>query len=110
MKKILALLILAAACGSAQADECAAWTHKAYPVSMEACSYPNGGSGYVRITNNGNSAADVCWIVVFNSGQQRRSCYSAMPAGEPHEASCASCGMKNGGAKYVLLDKYESTR
>lgn len=110
MKKILAFMLLSGVYGSAQADDCASWTHRAYPVQMAACSYPNGGSGYVQITNNGNQEANICWIVVYNSGRQQRSCYTGMPAGEVHEASCASCGSKNGGASQVLLEKYEVAR
>eukprot|EP01031_Cornospumella_fuschlensis_P004867 gene4867-6087_t len=71
-KIALGLLVLAGVATYAQADEdiCEGWTHKAYPVHMEACSYPNGGSGYTRITNNGSTAAAICWTVVTNSGRE----------------------------------------
>lgn len=92
----------------ARADQCESWTHKAYPVTMEACSYTNGGSGYVKITNDGPTAANVCWKVVFNDGRQNKGCYSNMPAGKSTTPSCFSCGSKNGGAKYILLEKYQA--
>lgn len=111
IRKIVAgVLMLAGVATFAQADEdiCEGWTHKAYPVHMEACSYPNGGSGYTRITNNGNTAAAICWTVVTNSGREINGCNSNMDAGETNEAACASCGHKNGGVQYILLQKYEA--
>lgn len=108
MKKIAgAMLFLLGLAGVAQADQCASWTHNAYPVSMSACSYDNGGSGYVQITNNGSRAANVCWTVVFNDGRTQDSCYRGMESGATTTPSCASCGSKNGGARHVLLQKYE---
>lgn len=108
MKKVIGamMLLLMGMAGAVQADQCESWTHKAYPVSMSACSYDNGGSGYVQITNDGPTAANVCWTVVFNDGRTTDGCYRSMPAGETTTPSCASCGFKNGGAKHVLLQKY----
>lgn len=101
------MLLLLGMAGVAQADQCESWTHKAYPVSMSACSYDNGGSGYVQITNDGPKTANVCWTVVFNNGQTQDSCYRGMGSGVTTTPSCASCGSKNGGARHVLLKKYE---
>jgi hypothetical protein len=91
----------------AQADQCQSWTHKAYPVTMEACSYTNGGSGYAKITNDGSTAANVCWTVVLNDGREIKGCYTNMPAGESTSPSCFGCGSKNGGARHILLEKYQ---
>lgn len=108
MKKIaIAVLMTLGMISVAQADKCQSWTHKAYPVTLEACSYENGGSGYAKITNNGNTAADVCWSVVSNSGNKDKGCYSNMPAGESTSPSCFQCGTKNGGVQYILLEKYK---
>ena len=60
-----------------------------------------------RIKNTGNRAADVCWTVVFNDGRQDKGCYTNMPAGKTSEASCFSCGSKNGGAESIRINKYK---
>ena len=92
---------------SARADQCESWEHKGYPVSMAACSYPNGGSGYYKITNDGAQAASVCWTVVYNDGRTSKGCNSNLQAGESSKGSCFSCGMKNGGARHILLNSYK---
>jgi hypothetical protein len=108
MKKlVLGALSLMAAVATAHADQCESWTHAAYPVSMSACSYDNGGSGYVIMTNNGSSTANICWTVVYNDGRSKYSCHSAMGSGESSSSSCFSCGSKNGGARHILLQKYQ---
>lgn len=108
MKRLtLSALLLMAVATAALADQCESWTHRAYPVSMSACSYDNGGSGYVTIENNGSSTANVCWTVVFNDGRTDYNCHRGMEAGESSSASCSSCGSKNGGARHVLLEKYQ---
>lgn len=88
------------------ADQCYSWGHRAYPVTMEACSYTSGGSGYYKITNDGNQTAQVCWTVVFNDGRKDSGCNSNLGPGQSTRGSCFSCGAKNGGARHILLEKY----
>ena len=107
-KTILTALILSGMAATAQADECVSWGHRAYPVTMEACSYTSGGSGYYKITNDGNATASVCWSVVSNSGKKDRGCNSNLGAGESSRGSCFQCGKKNEGVQYILLEKYEA--
>lgn len=107
---VLAAFIPLGIASTAHADQCESWTDKVHPVTMEACSYASGGSGYAKITNNGTTAADVCWTVVLNDGRKSKGCYSSMPAGKSTSPSCYSCGSKNGGAKHILLDKYQAAR
>jgi hypothetical protein len=108
MKKAAILsLILLGMSSLALADECQSWGHKAYPVTMEACSNRDGGSGYYRITNDGSKSATVCWSVVFNDGRTDDGCHSDLGPGESTRGSCFSCGSKNVGAKYILLQKYK---
>lgn len=92
---------------TAYADQCESWTHKAYPVTMEACSYDNGGSGYYKITNDGNQNASVCWSVVSSSGKKDKGCNSNLKAGESTKGSCFQCGSKNEGVQYILLESYK---
>lgn len=94
------------ATGAAKADDCDSWGHKSYPVTMQACSYTSGGSGYTVITNDGTKRARICWRVVTNSGRELDGCHT-LDSGESSRASCASCGSKNGGARHILLRSYE---
>lgn len=93
-------------------DECRSWVNPSYPVSMEACSYRNGGSGYVRVVNNGNTAADVCWSVVYGTGGKERGCFIKMGPGEVTQPSCFSCGNNNKGkgVRQVQLEKYQPVK
>jgi hypothetical protein len=108
MKKIIfSTLILLGASSLALADECKSWGHKAYPVTMEACSNRDGGSGYYRITNDVSQPATICWSVVSNDGRTDEGCHSNLGAGESTRGSCFDCGSKNKGVKYILLQKYK---
>ena len=100
------LMLFSMAC-VAQVDKCKSWTHEDYPVTMEACSYADGGSGYYKIKNNGDTSAEICWSLVFNSGKGDHSCNSNLQSGETTSGSCFNCGIKNDGAKYINLEKYE---
>lgn len=84
------------------------WGHKAYPVTMAACSYSNGGSGYYVITNNGSKTAEVCWSVVSNDGKKDKGCNSNLGSGESTKGSYFQCGTKNGRARYILLESYKA--
>ena len=106
-KALLATLALCGFAPAAMADVCETWIDKGHPVTMAACSYPSGGSGYYTITNNGSNAATVCWTVVLNSGKKSTGCYSGLGAGKATNGSCFSCGAKNGGARQIVLDKYK---
>ena len=109
MKKVfLTLCLFMGIASAAHADECESWTHKGYPVTMEACSYSNGGSGYYKITNDGSRSAEICWSVVSNDGQKSRGCNSNLDAGETSQGSCFQCGKKNGGARHILLESYKA--
>ena len=101
------LLFLPLAClaFSAKADTCASWGHKAYPVTMQACSYSSGGSGYAEITNDGSRTARVCYTIVTNNGREHEGCATLAP-GASTTPSCFSCGAKNGGARHILLRSY----
>jgi len=92
---------------AAVADVCETWIDKANAVTMAACSYESGGSGYYKITNNGSNAAKVCWTVVLNSGKKSSGCHSALGVGKTTNGSCFSCGAKNGGARLITLDSYK---
>lgn len=105
MNKLAILALLASCTAPAFADECQSWGHKAYPVTMEACSNRDGGSGYYRITNNGTERAEVCWTVVSNNGRRNKGCHT-LDAGETGDGSCFDCGSKNVGVEYILLEKY----
>lgn len=108
-KLVLALSILSSfgIVSSAQArDDCQMWTHRGYPVEMGVCSYPDGGSGYTVVTNNGNQSARICWTVVANNGKRERGCHSRMRAGETERSSAFQCGRKNGGCSQILLESY----
>jgi hypothetical protein len=111
-KTVLAALMLFAFASTAQADQdrCESWTHKAYPVTLEACSYKDGSSGYYKITNNGYNTADICWSVVSNSGKKDKGCHSRMPAGETERGVCVQCGSKNEGVQYILLESYKVSK
>lgn len=104
----LCLLALGLAPLTAHADECASWGHRAFPVTLEACSYDSGGSGYYRITNDGSSAARICWTVVSNSGREDDGCNNHLESGESTTGSCFDCGSNNDGVKYILLKRYEA--
>jgi hypothetical protein len=104
---VLAVLLLPAVVATAQADTCESWTHRGYPVTMEACSYKGGGSGYYKITNNGHRAASICWTVVASDGNKDRGCNSNVGAGASTRGSCFQCGSKNGGVKHILLRSYK---
>ncbi len=104
-KFLLALALLTSFCLPARADTCEGWTHKGYPVSMKACSYASGGSGYAEITNTGARPARLCYTIVANSGREFQGC-ATLNAGESSTPSCASCGSKNGGARHILLRSY----
>ena len=103
------VLLMAFFSVSAQADSCEGWQHRGYPVSMQACSYTSGGSGYAEITNNGNRSARLCYTIVANNGREMEGCATLDP-GESTTPSCASCGSKNGGARHILLRSYKETR
>ena len=107
MKNVLATLIFLSTISVAEADQCKSWGHKAYPVTMEACSNSDGGSGYYRITNDGSQAANICWSVVSNDGSKDDSCNSNLGAGESTRGSCFDCGAKNSGVRYILLESYK---
>ena len=92
----------------AMADTCEGWTHKGYPVSMKACSYTSGGSGYAEIANNGGRKARLCYTIVANNGREMEGCTTLVP-GESSAVSCASCGSKIGGARHVLLRSYKES-
>jgi hypothetical protein len=108
--RFMALTILGLGGSLAHADTCQSWTHTAYPVTMEACSYPNGGSGYYKITNNGSQPAAICWTIVTNDGRELKGCNSSLDAGESSSGSCSSCGAKNSGVRHILLNKFRSVR
>src|SRR6478672_4404814 len=105
---ILMALLYFGAVSVARADECTSWTHRAYPVTLEACSYDDGGSGYYRITNDGSQDANVCWDVVSNDGSHDEGCNLHLAAGESTRGSCFQCGTNNDGVQYILLTKYET--
>jgi hypothetical protein len=91
-------------------DRCESWTHRGYPVSFQACSYENGGSGYYVVENNGTRPATVCWTINFNDGRSENGCHSGLGAGDASRGSCFRCGSKNGGARDFTLRKYEAQR
>lgn len=103
------LLFLPLVClvSSAKADTCESWTHRGYPVSMQACSYSSGGSGYAEITNDGNRTAKLCYTIVTNNGREQEGCATLAP-GASTTPSCFSCGTKNGGARHILLRSYQT--
>lgn len=86
-------------------DSCESWGHRSYPVSMQACSYSSGGSGYAVITNDGAKTARICYTIVANNGRELNGC-TTLAGGESSTPSCASCGTKNGGARHILLQSY----
>lgn len=104
-KFLLAFLLLASLGLPALADTCEGWTHKTYPVSMKACSYTSGGSGYAEVTNDGKRTARLCYTIVTNNGREQEGCATLAP-GASTTPSCSSCGAKNGGARHVLLRSY----
>lgn len=102
-----AVLILFAMISVAQADQCMKWVHGSFPVTMLACSYPDGGSGYYKIINEGKRTAAFCWSVVDKSGRHMKRCDSNLAAGKFAEGSCSQCGSKKGGIQKIVLEKYE---
>ena len=102
-----AFLISLGLAAAAHADECRTWVDKTHPVTMEACSYTNGGSGYYKITNNADKAATVCWNVVFNDDKKSKGCNLNLGPKESTQGSCFSCGRKNAGAREVVLESYK---
>lgn len=107
-KTVPAAVMLFGFASAAMADVCETWIDKGNAVTMAACSYTNGGSGYYRVTNNGANAAKVCWTVVLNSGKKSSGCNLDLGAGKTTEGSCFSCGAKNGGARLIALDSYKA--
>ena len=108
MRKLLLVCIALSAMFEgtvALADTCESWGHRAYPVTMQACSYPSGGSGYAIITNDGARPASICWTVVANNGREFEGC-ATLDSGASSTPSCASCGSNNGGARHILLRSY----
>lgn len=112
--KLLKAVFVLAALGFGHAawagDRCESWEHRGYPVSFQACSYENGGSGYYVVENNGRSPAAICWTVNFNDGRSDNGCNSNMAPGESTRGSCFRCGSKNGGARDFTLRSYETRR
>src|SRR5690349_13239784 len=106
-KTALLIAIFLCAAGPARADRCVAWTDKAFPVTMEACSYESGGSGYYKITNAGEKDAAVCWSVISNSGKRDKGCNLNLAARKSTSGSCFQCGTKNEGVKAIQLDSYK---
>ncbi|WP_150102910.1 hypothetical protein [Sideroxydans lithotrophicus] len=98
-----------ASASKAEQDDCQTWTHRAYPVEMSVCSRAGGGSGYVKVTNNGNRSASICWTIVANNGNRERMCHSSMGPGETDDASAYQCGVntKYGGCNQILLESYK---
>lgn len=90
----------------ANQDECKSWIHRDYPVTMDVCSYPGGGSGYYKVTNNGNQAAKICWAIVAADGKKEKLCNSSINAGESSIGSYSRCGKSNGGCQQILLESY----
>ncbi len=116
MTKISFALAILVSCGmtyEAQAgdDDCRSWTHRGYPVSMEICSYPGGGSGYTSITNDGVQDARICVTVVANNGDRESHC-PIIAAGDTNRASAFQCGTntKYGGCNQIILNSYQPVR
>lgn len=114
LKKLCFALSLIASLGgvaSAQAssDICDSWTYRpGSPVSTQTCSYPDGKSGYIVVTNEGGKA-DLCWTVIANDGSEDRGCHTGMGAGETARSSAYQCGTntRHGGCRGIRLDKYQ---
>jgi hypothetical protein len=110
LKVSFACLAMAFATAALAKDRCESWTHRGYPVSFQACSYEDGGSGYYVVENNGTRAATVCWTINFNNGRSEKGCHSGLGAGQNSSGSCFLCGGKNTGVKDFTLLKYEVQR
>lgn len=84
-------------------DDCEERFHRGYPVTLEQCSYSNGGSGYYNITNTGNQRARVCWEI----GGRNPGCRTLDPD-ESAKGSCYDCGNNNHQNGFMLgLRSYE---
>lgn len=92
----------------AQADQCQIWTANGYPIAIETCSYSSGGSGYYKIINNSAQPVKICWSIVNAAGKKDRGCNSNLGIGSSSRSSCFDCGVKNGGAREVVLESYET--
>ena len=107
MRRSIAFALLALAATAAHADRCVGWEQPGQLVSLESCSYDNGGSGYYKVTNRGTRPATVCWTMEFNNGKKDRGCHSSLGAGKESTGSCFHCGGKNTGTRSMALTKYE---
>ena len=90
-------------------DRCESWSFLPnYPMTISACSYPDGKSGYVVLKNEGQTSADVCYVVVANNGDRDKGCHSRMGAGEVSRVSAVQCGVNTrfGGCSNIELVKY----
>ena len=108
MKKLLmaGFVLLGFMAPAMAADQCSEWISRESPVTMEACSNKDGGSGYYRITNTGTKAAKVCWTIISSSGKPDGSCNLNMKPGEATRGSCFRCGAKNEGVQRIELKSY----
>ena len=107
MKSLLLFSLLSLMSFSTYADSCREWTTVNQLVTMRACSYSSGKSGYIEITNNGYSPASICWDVIYNDGRVSNGCNSYMGSGESTTPSCASCGSNNVGVRTINITKYQ---
>jgi hypothetical protein len=104
-KGLIVFLTAFASLGAQAKDHCDGWTVGGRVV-MEACSYPDGSSGYWQVTNTGSRSAHICWEVNLVSGRRMQRCDTIDP-GQQSSGSCRDCGSKYGGAHTISLEKYE---
>ncbi len=109
MKKLLiaGFFLLGFMAPAMAADQCSEWISRESPVTMEACSNKDGGSGYYRITNTGTKAAAICWTVISSSGKPDGGCNLNMGPGQSTRGSCFRCGAKNEGVQRIDLKSYK---
>ncbi len=106
LKRVLAVSLSVTAWQVGAADICDSWTDYAHKVTMQACSYPDGKSGYYKVTNHSGQAARVCWTMVTNSGKTSDRCHSGLGHNESSTGSFFQCGKKNDGCQAIRLKSY----
>ena len=106
MKKYLILIVAVMLSANTMADDCITWTSRDYPVSFETCSYSSGPSGYLKLSNDGDVKADICWTIYFNNGKQDKGCHSSKGIERAESSSCYYCG-RSSGVSGIDVTKYE---
>jgi hypothetical protein len=89
----------------AQAFHCDEWRAADFLISLDACSYTGGGSGFYRFHNGHTQPVRINFSMEFVRGNPIQGSTNVPANGTSGNASCFNCGYMNGGLHSWTLQR-----